>query len=411
MKREDYHRITPDYVDRLLPGQIFVFGSNSLGYHTGGASRMAYKKFGAVWGQAEGIQGQSYAIPTDFGGMSATTDLKPYVDRFIAYAKAHPENLFLVTRVGCGISGHTEQEMASYFKEAVKLKNILLPRGFADILIEEDVLYDLERFLTSQNGGYADYQRAFSEIKAGRKLSHWIWYVFPQIKGLGFSYNSEYYGISGLEEAKAYLNHPVLGARLREISEAFLNLNAGSALDILGRPDDLKVRSCMTLFDMVSEHDIFEQVITKYYYGERCPKTLLRLKPSAPHLERLTITKDYRILIGDGNEIVLEPLMKCVYLLYLKHPEGIAFKTLTDYKQELTDIYVKLKPNGLTDKVQRSIEDLTNPLNNSINEKCARIHAAIISVLPESMAQHYYISGKKGEVRRIYLNRNLVTWE
>ncbi|MBO7552437.1 MAG: DUF1810 domain-containing protein [Bacteroidaceae bacterium] len=301
--------------------------------------------------------------------------------------------------------------MASYFKEAVKLKNILLPRGFADILIEEDVLYDLERFLTSQNGGYADYQRAFSEIKAGRKLSHWIWYVFPQIKGLGFSYNSEYYGISGLEEAKAYLNHPVLGARLREISEAFLNLNAGSALDILGRPDDLKVRSCMTLFDMVSEHDIFEQVITKYYYGERCPKTLLRLKPSAPHLERLTITKDYRILIGDGNEIVLEPLMKCVYLLYLKHPEGIAFKTLTDYKQELTDIYVKLKPNGLTDKVQRSIEDLTNPLNNSINEKCARIHAAIISVLPESMAQHYYISGKKGEVRRIYLNRNLVTWE
>ncbi len=411
MKRGDYHRITPDYVDRLLPGQIFVFGSNSLGYHTGGASRMAHKRFGAVWGQAEGIQGQSYAIPTDFGRMSAITDLKPYVDRFIAYAKAHPENIFLVTRVGCGISGHTEREMASYFKEAVELKNVLLPRGFADVLFDGDVLYDLDRFLTAQNGGYADYQRALSEIKAGRKLSHWIWYVFPQIKGLGFSYNSEYYGVSGLEEAKAYLNHPVLGARLREISEAFLNLDAGSALDILGCPDNLKVRSCMTLFDLVAEHDIFEQVLTKYYDGEHCPKTLLRLKLSAPRLESITITKDYRILIGDGNEIVLEPLMKCVYLLYLKHPEGIAFKSLTDFKQELTDIYVKLKPNGLTDKVQKSIEDLTDPLNNSINEKCARIRAAFISVLPEKMAQNYYISGKKGEARRIILNRYLVTWE
>lgn len=411
MKREDYHRITPDYVDRLLPGQIFVFGSNSLGYHTGGASRMAYKNFGAVWGQAEGIQGQSYAIPTDFGKMCATADLKPYVDRFIAYAKAHSENIFLVTRVGCGISGHTEREMASYFKEAVELKNVLLPRGFADVLLDGDVLYDLERFLTAQNGGYSDYQRALSEIKAGRKLSHWIWYVFPQIKGLGFSYNSEYYGIGGLEEAKAYLNHPVLGTRLKEISEAFLNLDAGSAFDILGRPDDLKVRSCMTLFDMVAEHDVFDQVLTKYYDGERCPKTLLRLKPSAPHLERLTITKDYRILIGDGNEIGLEPLMKCVYLLYLKHPEGIAFKSLADYKQELKDIYVKLKPNGLTNKVQKSIEDLTDPLNNSINEKCTRIRAAFISVLSEDMAQNYYISGKKGEVRRIILNRNLVTWE
>ena len=246
--------------------------------------------------------------------------------------------------------------MASYFKEAVELKNVLLPRGFADVLLDGDVLYDLERFLTAQNGGYSDYQRALSEIKAGRKLSHWIWYVFPQIKGLGFSYNSEYYGIGGLEEAKAYLNHPVLGTRLKEISEAFLNLDAGSAFDILGRPDDLKVRSCMTLFDMVAEHDVFDQVLTKYYDGERCPKTLLRLKPSAPHLERLTITKDYRILIGDGNEIGLEPLMKCVYLLYLKHPEGIAFKSLADYKQELKDIYVKLKPNGLTIRYKRALK-------------------------------------------------------
>ena len=140
----------------------------------------------------------------------------------------------------------------------------------------DTVNFDLKRFLDAQK---YDYATALREIKDGQKRNHWIWYIFPQLKGLGHSYNSEYYGISSIEEAKAYLEHPILGARLREITQALLDCDNKSAKDILGVPDVRKVKSSMTLFDLVSPNDIFNDVLIKYYEGQRCKRTIKRQGP------------------------------------------------------------------------------------------------------------------------------------
>ena len=130
-------------------------------------------------------------------------------------------------------------------------------------------------------------------------------------------------------------------------------------------------------------------------------------------LSRMVITRDWRIVLPDYNdmEIKMEPLVKAVYLLYLKHPEGIAFKQLPDYREELTQIYAKLRPLGLSEKALQSIGDVTNPLLNSINEKCARIRAAFVGQFDDYMAKNYYIDGPRGEAKKIALPRNLVDWE
>ena len=128
----------------------------------------------------------------------------------------------------------------------------------------------LERFLDAQRLGY---DSALTEIRNGKKTGHWIWYVFPQMRGLGHSSNSKYYGISSIDEARAYLSHPVLGARLREIAEALLYHTGKSAEKILGRIDALKVRSSMTLFDMVCPNDVFDRVLQEFYDGVRCKRT------------------------------------------------------------------------------------------------------------------------------------------
>lgn len=414
---EKYIGYTPDYIDTLLPKQIFVFGSNALGYHTGGASGTARKKFGAIWGQAEGLQGQSYAIPVDYGKhIRKDAEVKAAVGRFVSFAKEHPDLFFLVTRVGCGIAGYHDEEMAQFFIDALELKNVCLPKSFVDALGGGDKHFDLERFLSAQE---ADYETALEEIKNGQKQSHWIWYIFPQIKGLGHSYNSEFYGISSEEEAKSYLEHPILGKRLREITQALLDCENKTADDILGFPDVLKVRSCMTLFDLISPNDIFNDVLYNYYEGQRCEKTIWRLGFHDDKLKhqikfsRITITKDCAIHLSDydNEEVNMEPLTKAVYLLYLRHPEGIAFKHLPDYRKEMEELYSRIKPLGLNDRVRKSIEDVTNPLLNSINEKCSRIKAAFISKVDASLADHYYITGKSGEEKKISLPRNLVVWE
>ena len=128
---------------------------------------------------------------------------------------------------------------------------------------------------------------------------------------------------------------------------------------------------------------------------------------------KLVITKDYQILLGDDKrEIVsMEPLVKAVYLLFLNHPEGIVLKQLPDYREELTAIYLKLTPKGLTKRVEKSIEDVTNPMMNSINEKCTRIRRVFTSVLPRSVVRYYVISGKRGEPKSILLPRANVVWE
>ena len=131
---------------------------------------------------------------------------------------------------------------------------------------------DLSRFLKAQE---YDYEQALREIRGGRKRSHWMWYIFPQIQGLGFSSTAQYYAIRDLQEAKDYLAHPVLGARLKEISSALLDLEGLSASEIFGYPDDLKLRSSMTLFRLADLNEpIFLEVLEKYYDGEPDSRTV-----------------------------------------------------------------------------------------------------------------------------------------
>ena len=127
--REDImeKRTTPEFITELQPNEIFVFGSNLKGMHGGGAAYIAYRKFGAIMGQGVGLQGQSYAIPTMQGGVET---IRPYVDEFIQFAKEHPTLTFLVTRIGCGIAGFTDDEISPLFKEAHEVENIVLPPGW-----------------------------------------------------------------------------------------------------------------------------------------------------------------------------------------------------------------------------------------------------------------------------------------
>lgn len=118
------------------------------------------------------------------------------------------------------------------------------------------------------------YPIALKELQEGRKRSHWMWYIFPQLKGLGHSYNSNFYGISGTEEASEYLEDPILGQRLREVSNAILNLATSDAVEVLGGIDSRKLRSSMTLFDVVSPNDIFARVLDKYFNGQRDNRTI-----------------------------------------------------------------------------------------------------------------------------------------
>ena len=120
-------QFTPNCITELKENEIFVFGSNLQGMHGGGAARLAHEKFGAIWGQGVGLQGQSYGIPTMHGGVDA---IKPYVDEFIEFAKSHPELTFFVTRIGCGIAGFRDEEIAPLFKECIEIDNVILPRSF-----------------------------------------------------------------------------------------------------------------------------------------------------------------------------------------------------------------------------------------------------------------------------------------
>jgi uncharacterized protein (DUF1810 family) len=136
--------------------------------------------------------------------------------------------------------------------------------------------FKLQRFLDAQEPVYA---RALAEIRAGRKESHWMWFVFPQLDGLGSSPMAERYAITSLDEARAYLAHPTLGPRLIEIAEAALSVNGRSASEIFGTPDDLKLRSCATLFAEASPPgSVFERLLEKYHRGEKDEKTSRLLK-------------------------------------------------------------------------------------------------------------------------------------
>jgi uncharacterized protein (DUF1810 family) len=138
--------------------------------------------------------------------------------------------------------------------------------------------YNLARFVQAQE---EDYEPALSEIRSGRKRSHWMWYMFPQFEGLGSSWTSQRYSVKSVAEAQAYLAHPVLGPRLVECAEAALRVDGLSAHEIFGSPDDMKLRSCATLFASVSpEGSVFHQVIDKYFHGQHDDRTLRLIRAS-----------------------------------------------------------------------------------------------------------------------------------
>jgi uncharacterized protein (DUF1810 family) len=140
-----------------------------------------------------------------------------------------------------------------------------------------DEPYHLERFVTAQDSG-GTYQRALAELQAGRKTSHWMWFIFPQVAGLGFSAMAQRYAISGVAEARAYLGHPVLGPRLRACTGAIAATSGSTADRILGPVDAMKLRSCMTLFaDAAPEEKVFGEVLARYFDGEPDEATLARL--------------------------------------------------------------------------------------------------------------------------------------
>ncbi|MGM9794946.1 MAG: hypothetical protein ACI3ZZ_01820 [Candidatus Aphodosoma sp.] len=124
---------TPERISELKENEIFVFGSNLAGAHGGGAARLAYERFGAVWGKGVGLHGSTYAIPTMQGGIET---IKPYVDAFICFAKEHYRLKFLVTRIGCGIAGFRDEQIAPLFKDAIAVENIILPRKFVEYFVD-----------------------------------------------------------------------------------------------------------------------------------------------------------------------------------------------------------------------------------------------------------------------------------
>ena len=187
----------------------------------------------------------------------------------------------------------------------------------------------------------------------------------------------------------------------------------GEGEDVSDGPADSKFNSQQDGEDI---NDLMEEIrerVVKLRQRGIAEYLLEQLIHPVNRLSRMVITKDYRILLPDYNdmEIKMEPLVKAVYLLFLRHPEGIMFKCLPDYREELARIYSDLRPVGLTDRALQSIEDVTNPLLNSINEKCARIRGAFVGRFDDYMAKSYYIDGLRGEAKKIALPRELVVWE
>ena len=135
--------------------------------------------------------------------------------------------------------------------------------------------YNLNRYITAQE---TIYEMVIWELRMGCKYSHWMWYIFPQFEGLGYSSRAKLYSIKSIEEAKAYLSHPVLGERLIECSQLLLDIENQSISQILGYPDDLKLQSSMTLFDVVSKNDVFREVLEKYFDGKKDKRSLELMK-------------------------------------------------------------------------------------------------------------------------------------
>jgi uncharacterized protein (DUF1810 family) len=175
------------------------------------------------------------------------------------------------------ISWHDDGNCLGNFSMEVPVTNDREPDNTVDP-------YDLQRFIDAQA---SDYAKALAELRSGRKRSHWMWYIFPQAAGLGYSATAQRYALKSRAEAQAYLDHPVLGPRLITCAEALLQVEGRTALDILGSPDDLKLRSCATLFELIAPGDSeFSRLLVKYFHGERDAKTLRLMATAAEDREQ-----------------------------------------------------------------------------------------------------------------------------
>ena len=173
--------------------------------------------------------------------------------------------------------------------------------------------------------------------------------------------------------------------------------------------EELKQFHCSLLLE-----DVKEKVRKLRSYGVEDAEIVAAMDENEDLFPQLVVTKDYEIVLLSGEKRVvveMEPLVKAVYLLFLSHPEGIVLKYLPDYRKELMRLYLLLRPAGLTDRVEKSIIDVTSATSNSINEKCTRIRKIFSSLLPKSVARYYAISGKRGEAKKIELVRANVIWE
>lgn len=176
------------------------------------------------------------------------------------------------------------------------------------------------------------------------------------------------------------------------------------------RNTDINNEEKKALYDSLVK-EVKERVQKLKEYGMNEQEITSLIHTDLPVLT-LTISKNYRIFLGDNRiEVHMEPLFKAVYLLFLSHPEGIVFKDLPDYRGELTKIYSEVRPWGLSERALQSIEDVTNPLLNSINEKCARIRKAFVNVLDSKCAEPYIIKGVRGGIKKIDLSKEYINWE
>ena len=170
--------------------------------------------------------------------------------------------------------------------------------------------------------------------------------------------------------------------------------------------EELKQFHCSVLIAEVKEK---VQMLKEYGMSEAEIVAQLHTSQEPP---QLIVGRNYRLFLGEERkEVHMEPLVRAVYLLFLKHPEGIIFKDLPDYRKELALIYNKVRPWGLTDRALKSLEDVTNPMLNSINEKCTKIRRTFVTMLDSGVAEQYYIKGARGKAKKITLPRELVAWE
>ena len=170
--------------------------------------------------------------------------------------------------------------------------------------------------------------------------------------------------------------------------------------------EELKQFHCSVLIAEVKEK---VQMLKEYGMSEAEIVAQLHTSQEPP---QLIVGRNYRLFLGEERkEVHMEPLVRAVYLLFLKHPEGIVFKNLPDYREELTRIYDKVRPWGLSERALQSIEDVTNPMLNSINEKCARIRKVFVTMLDSDIAEYYYIKGIRGDAKKIALPPEYIHWE